>query len=64
MEFIQDEEKPQSKFDEDDALVFYPKTQKSYDKILENIGKFEVPLIKTKNPYWKDKGIFFEDCDL
>ena len=64
MEFTQSDETPNSKFDEDDALVFYPKTQKSYDEILGNLKKFEVPVLEAKNPYWRDKGICFEDCDL
>ena len=63
LEFTQNEEKPQSHFDEDDALVFYPKTQESYDEILDNLKKFEVPLLEPKNPYWRDKGVCFEDCD-
>ena len=64
LEFTQSDETPNSKFDEDDALVFYPKTQKSYDEILGNLKKFEVPVLEAKNPYWRDKGICFEDCDL
>ena len=63
LEFTQSEEKPISKFDEDDALVFYPESQKSFDEILGNIKKFEVPLLEPKNPYWRDKGVCFEDCD-
>lgn len=63
LEFTQNEEKPQSKFDEDDALVFYPNSPKAYDDILENLKKFEVPILEAKNPYWKNKGICFEDCD-
>lgn len=63
LEFTQNQEKPQSHFDEDDALVFYPKTQESYDEILENLKKFEVPLLESKNPYWRNKGVCFEDCD-
>ena len=63
LEFTQNEEKPRSVFDDDDVLVFYPTTKKSYDEILENLKKFEVPLLAPKNPYWKDKGVCFEDCD-
>lgn len=63
LEFTQSDEKPTSNFDEDDALVFYPTTQKAYDEILENLKKFEVPLLEAKNPYWHDKGVCFEDCD-
>ena len=35
----------------------------SHDEILENLKKFEVPLLEPKNPYWRDKGVCFEDCD-
>ncbi|MEC5157817.1 VOC family protein [Chryseobacterium sp. MP_3.2] len=63
LEFTQNKEKPKSKFDEDDAKVFYPKTQKSYDQISENLKEFKVPLLEPKNPYWKNKGICFEDSD-
>src|SRR5690606_30468611 len=62
LEFTQNREKPVSVFDEDDFLVFYPDSKKSYGEILENLKKFEVPLLEPKNPYWKDKGICFEDC--
>lgn len=63
LEFTQNEEKPRSVFDDDDILVFYPTTKKSYDEILKNLKKFEVPLLEPKNPYWKNKGVCFEDCD-
>lgn len=48
LEFTQNTDQPQSKFDEDDALVFYPKTQKSFAEILENLKKFNVPLLEPK----------------
>lgn len=63
LEFTENGEKRLSVFDEDDVLVFYPKTKESYDAILENLKKFEVPLLEPKNPYWRDKGVCFEDCD-
>ena len=63
LEFTQNNEKPKSTFDEDDALVFYPKTQTSVDEILENLRIFKVPILKTKNPYWNNKGYCFEDPD-
>jgi len=63
LEFTQNGEKPNSKFDEDDTLVFYPESNEDYRKILDNLKKFEVPLLQPKNPYWKDNGICFEDCD-
>ena len=61
--FTQNTDRPQSKFDEDDALVFYPKTKKSFDVILVNLKEFDVPLLEPKNPYWKNKGFCFEDSD-
>ncbi|KIA88564.1 Glyoxalase/Bleomycin resistance protein/Dioxygenase superfamily protein [Kaistella jeonii] len=63
LEFTQNSEKPQSKFDEDDALVFYPENQKDVDEILENLKTLKIPLIETKNPYWNNKAFCFEDCD-
>lgn len=63
LEFTQNTEIPQSTFDEDDALVFYPKTQTSVDEILKNLRIFKVPILKTKNPYWNNKGHCFEDPD-
>lgn len=63
LEFTQNGEKPLSEFDEDDALVFYPESNEDYHKILDNLKKFEVPLLQPKNPYWKKNGICFEDCD-
>ena len=63
LEFTQNKELPLSVFDEDDLLVFYPETKLQYDKILENIKTFEVPLLKAKNPYWQKNGICFEDSD-
>lgn len=63
LEFTQNAEKPLSQFDEDDALVFYPETTEKFDEILENLKKFEVPILQPKNPYWKENGICFEDCD-
>ncbi len=63
LEFTQNTEKPLSQFDEDDALVFYPETTEKFDEILENLKKFEVPILQPKNPYWQENGICFEDCD-
>ena len=63
LEFTQNNEKPISKFDEDDALVFYPETQKLIDNILDNLRSFKIPIIKTENPYWNNKGYCFEDPD-
>lgn len=63
LEFTSNGEKPVSVFDPDNALVFYPETWEEYNLILENIEKHKVPLTEPKNPYWKENGICFEDCD-
>ncbi len=63
LEFTQNSEAPKHQFDDDDYLVFYPETSDEYNKILENLKKFEVPILEPKNPYWKDNGICFEDCE-
>lgn len=63
IELTQNGEKPNSTFDEDDILVFYPESKEEYDSIIENLKKYEVPILKPKNPYWKENGICFEDCD-
>ena len=63
LEFTQNEDLPVSIFDEDDVLVFYPENIDQYNKILENVKNFDVPLLQPKNPYWIDKGICFEDCE-
>ncbi len=63
LEFTQNAEKPDSKFDDDDVLVFYPTTSDEYQSILNNIEKYKIPMLEPKNPYWKSNGITIEDCD-
>lgn len=63
LEFTQDGNLPESKFDDDDILVFYPETLEEFQKILANLEHFKVPTLTPKNPYWKENGICFEDCD-
>ncbi len=63
LEFTQSDEKAASVFDEDDILVFYPTEISEYEKIINNLKTFKVPLIQPKNPYWKENGVCFEDCD-
>lgn len=63
LEFTTSTEKPKSKFDEDDILVFYVNSEaeiKNIKKILhqKNI-KLETPL----NPYWVENGIMISDPD-
>ncbi|WP_028121622.1 VOC family protein [Epilithonimonas tenax] len=63
LEFTQDGHLPKSQFDEDDILVFYPETLVEFQKILANLEYYKVPLLTPKNPYWKENGICFQDCD-
>ncbi len=63
LEFTENDELPKHTFDEDDALVFYPESQKEYDDILNNLEKYEVPILSPKNSYWQENGICFEDCE-
>lgn len=63
IEFTQNQEVPHQVYGEDDALVFYPESQKDFDEILLNLNKFEIPVLEPKNPYWRENGICFEDCD-
>lgn len=63
LEFTQDNNIPESQFDEDDILVFYPETLEEFQNIVANLEYHKVPIIEPKNPYWKENGICFEDCD-
>ena len=49
--------------DEDDCLVFYPKTNLEYDEIKSQLNSFKIEAIEPKNPYWKNNGISIKDPD-
>lgn len=61
LEFTTSQEKAIHSFDEDDNLVFYPATENSFQKIMENIKKYKLITYKAKNPYWNDNGILIKD---
>ncbi len=61
-EFTESNTKANHKFDEDDLLVFYPKS-KSYQKIIQNIEQYKIKTYQAKNPYWNDNGILIKDPD-
>ena len=63
LEFTQDNNIPESKSDDDDILVFYPKLLEEFQKIVANLELYKVPILQPKNPYWKENGICFEDYD-
>jgi catechol 2,3-dioxygenase-like lactoylglutathione lyase family enzyme len=62
-EFTSTPEKAKHHFDEDDLLVLYPETQKTYDVLLETILKSNVSFVTAKNPYWNENGKMLLDPD-
>lgn len=60
LEFTFNNEKPNHFFDDDDLLVFYPKTPKEFADIELKCKEIR---ILPQNPYWKDKGFMIEDPD-
>lgn len=63
LEFTQTSEKVNHKFDEDDILVFYPKTKAEYFSILEKFTEHNISFVEPKNPYWKENGKMILDPD-
>lgn len=63
LEFTTSSDKAEHTTDEDDALVFYPKTITDYEAILSNIEKFNIAKLQSKNPYWNRNGIMIKDSD-
>jgi len=63
LEFTVSDEKPNHHPDEDDLLVFYPKSTNDYDKLIANCNANNIFPVEPKNPYWKENGITFIDPD-
>lgn len=63
LEFTISEDKPRHTFDEDDILVFYPKTQEELDAIMNRIHENTIEILQAKNPYWNLNGIQIKDFD-
>jgi len=63
LEFTTSTSIAQHQFDEDDILVFYPKTENDYNKILRNIEQGQIKIIESKNPYWHKNGLMIQDPD-
>lgn len=63
LEFTTSGEKPCHTTEDDDILVFYPKTMNEYHKIISGIEKRKVKQTTPKNPYWKINGIQIKDPD-
>ncbi len=63
LEFTISQENPNHIFDEDDILVFYPKTIEELDSIMNKIHENNFEIKKSKNPYWNINGILIKDYD-
>lgn len=63
LEFTVSDEKPDHTFDEDDALVFYVKSEDELSKIRDRILKNNILLEAPKNPYWAKNGMMISDPD-
>ena len=63
LEFTISSEKAVHTFAADDFLVFYPKTQTSYDIIIKQIESRHLKIHSPRNPYWKNNGILIKDPD-
>lgn len=63
LEFTTSTEKPNSKFDDDDTLVFYINSEIELAEIKETIKQGNIRLEVPKNPYWVENGIMISDPD-
>ena len=63
LEFTSTNEPVMHHFDEDDLLVFYPRTQDEYQQILTRLKNNEVIEAVPKNPYWRSNCKMFKDPD-
>ena len=63
LEFTKSAVKVRHQFDEDDILVFYPKTSNDYTHILKKIKQNNIEIKKSKNPYWNENGVMIHDPD-
>lgn len=49
--------------DEDDILVFYPKTILEYNLLIDRIKRNNISSVASKNSYWNTNGKMFLDPD-
>lgn len=63
LEFTVSPDKPESIFDEDDALVFYLSSMEELALKQNFLQQNGIELIKPKNPYWEENGIMIQDPD-
>jgi catechol 2,3-dioxygenase-like lactoylglutathione lyase family enzyme len=63
LEFTKSNDLANHTFDEDDILVFYPKTILEYKALINNLLNSTFLTITSKNPYWNENGKMFLDPD-
>ena len=63
LEFTTSTNKPNSKFDQDDILVFYLNSEIELAQIKKTIKQKNINLEVPKNPYWSENGIMISDPD-
>jgi extradiol dioxygenase family protein len=63
LEFTSSDSVAKQVWDEDDFLVFYPKSVEEYESIIKNIEIQKVDVHVPKNPYWIENGILLRDPD-
>lgn len=63
LEFTQSDQKAKHISDEDDILVFYPKTISEYNLLINNLKEHNISSITSKNTYWNTNGKMFLDPD-
>src|SRR5690349_4522085 len=63
LEFTTSTEKPASKFDKDDILVFYFNSEFEISGIKNRISTYNIKIETPKNPYWANNGLMITDPD-
>lgn len=63
LEFTSSGDAPDSRFDDDDCLVFYINSKIELAEIKDNLAKHKIAAIEPKNPYWKVNGLMIADPD-
>jgi catechol 2,3-dioxygenase-like lactoylglutathione lyase family enzyme len=62
-EFTQSKVTAKHTFDEDDAMVIYPKTIADYDKLVNKLTQQNIAVIPSLNPFWNENGKMIQDPD-
>jgi catechol 2,3-dioxygenase-like lactoylglutathione lyase family enzyme len=62
-EFTQSTQKAVHSFDQDDVMVFYPKTIEDYNRLINSLLNNNISSITANNPFWNENGKMFLDPD-